>query len=89
MIERHGVRQITGKAAAHIHVDAQFLTPPGQQRFHLRVALKAFRHPGHVLTDALRAPEIAVAAQILVRLPELLLSVLPVLLLVPELLLLR
>ncbi|MBV2149843.1 hypothetical protein KRZ98_16480 [Sphingobium sp. AS12] len=59
MIERHGVRQITGKAAAHICVNAQFLPAAGQQRFHLRVAFEAFRYPRHFLRDALRALEIA------------------------------
>ena len=72
MIERHRVREIARHAAAHGRIDAQFPSASAQQRFDLRVAFEALRHARHFLPDALRAPEIPVATQVVVRLPELL-----------------
>ena len=72
MIERHGIREIADKAAAHFHVDAEFTGAPAQDRFHLRIAFEAFRHAVHFLRDTLRTSEVAVALQVLAVTLELL-----------------
>src|SRR3546814_2697670 len=46
-------------ASAHVHFKPQLAGTAAQHRFHLRIALKAFRHARHFLAHALPARHVA------------------------------
>jgi len=74
IIEGDGGGGVAAEAAAHVLTDlkAKLAVAQPQHRFKLGVALKAFRHVGHVLRYGLRRPQIAVAYKLLILLLQLL-----------------
>eukprot|EP01137_Pigoraptor_chileana_P010285 Opistho-2@59658 len=67
MVEGDGSGEVTADAATHVLTDLKpkLTAAQPQHGFKLGVALKAFRHVGHVLRRGLRRPEITVAHKFL------------------------